>query len=81
MQLIHNKTRLCEGASRLVAEAHDPPFFTSTKMKFSRWGGGETGIGFLETSLLFCRSYFITTRIANTCEAAEAMKILGNRFL
>lgn len=39
MQLIHNKTRLCEGASRLVAEAHDPPFFTSTKMKFSRWGG------------------------------------------
>lgn len=49
-------------------------------MKFSRWGGG-TGIGFLETSLLFCRSYFITTRIANTCEAAEAMKILGNRFL
>lgn len=39
MQLIHNKTRLCEGASRLVAVAHDPPFFTSTKMKFSRWGG------------------------------------------
>lgn len=45
MQLIHNKTGLCDGASRLVAVAHDPPFFTSAKMKFSMLEGG-TGIGF-----------------------------------
>ena len=47
MQLTHNKTKLCEGASLLLAVAHDPPFFTSTKKKSSTWGGGpRTGIGF-----------------------------------
>lgn len=53
MQLIHNKTRLCEGASRLVAVAHDPPFFTSTKMKFSRWGGGKLALVFWKRPCCF----------------------------